>query len=459
MSSARGANMPIQFNVTAFVLAHGEVLPTKYVTHTSSGPVQDCYQYQLTDEPLPKNTRLYAPQILGKSYYDRKNTDSFIYAIIRDWNKDYDALNDEHGSFINYCLSEIDRFEKHHVRLMEKKLEDEYRSMSESTDQLRHDLIEANMHKQDIRWNRHQCSIAEKLYYIDPRDTPPNCIMFFCEGGLSSYPIDVSKFSKSSIQIPISKYRSIYVYVNYDESSSAFKITVDEARHHEDDGVEVNFGDINGIVRTVLQMLLQGIPMRVRVNLDILDFTCDDVKFKGDECLRGLVPKLLSSAKLSHDHMGPNLKYGTTRKHIEPEHSELGRRLPDSGMESYDEPDNGAVSLERLHGLSVSSDAVSEFDGDSVSRSQSIERPSESPGVPPGPSLTVHLIGKVISFGDFGPSVFERSVSPARPGPAGRGGGRSRVIKKVSRKRITRGRRNGRFHAKGSSRRTRRKQK
>ena len=455
MSSTRGANMPIQFNVTAFVLAHGEVLPTKYVTQ-ASGPVQDCYQYQLTGEPLPNNTRLYAPQILGKTYYDRKNTDSFIYAIIRDWNKDYDALNDEHGSFINYCLFEIDRFEKHHVRLMEKKLEHEYNEMSESTDQLRHDLIEAIMHKQDIRWNRHQSSIAEKLYYIDPRDTPPNCIMFFCEGGLSSYPIDVLKFSKSSIQIPISKYRSIYVYVNYDESSSVFKITVDETRHDEDDGVEVSFGDINGIVRKVLNMLLQGIPMRVRVNLDILDFTCDDVKFKGDECLRGLVPKLLSSAKLSHDHMGPNLKYGTTRKHLEPEHSELVRRLSDDGMESDDDAE---VSLERVRGLSVSSDAVSEFGGDSTPRSKSIDRPSESPGFPPGPSLTVHLLD-VESFGDFGPSVFERSVSPARPGPAGRGGGRRpRVLKKVSRKRNTRGRRNGRFRAKGSNRRTRRKQK
>ena len=138
---------------------------------------------------------------------------------------------------------------------------------------------------------------------------------------------------------------------------------------------------------------------------------------------------------------------------------------------------------------------------------------SSSPARPPTASLVVHLSPKVESFADFQPIISSQSVEPSRSpsssasnsfssfeygssasgssasgsSASGRplfrlnspsvsversversGGSRRRrrirlrhprVGKKVTNKRITRGRSTGRFRAKGSSRRTQRKQK
>ena len=373
------------FDVDAFVFMHGAVHPTKLVTGPSE-QTPGCYQYAVSGTELRDKTHLYAPKILGKSYYDRPDSDEFISGLIRDWINDYDALFGEYGgSFSAYCLTQIALFEQEHVLLMKQEIKNHNAAnaaglyLDEKSRAQRREFEEGIVEKSKCEWAQHRCSIAEKLYSTIPGDSIPNCIMFFCKelSELSELSVKFSRTQNITVNLP--RDRIVEVIVGYDKKTKVFKIRFTNRPH------VFHFEEIYKIVRTVIMSISDN-----DINLSIFDFSCSDIVLKkDDECLRGLTPQFMSG-------QDANVTFGSS--HLEP----------------------------------------------------------------PIPTLAITLFGGVESFVDFKSSVFPISwhVSPPRPGPAGRGGGRRpRVFKKVSRKRNTRGRRNGRFRAKGSNRRTRRKQK
>jgi len=117
MSSASMAEPSASLDVDAFVFMHGAVHPTKL---EPSGQTPGCYQYTLSDKPLPDNTKLCAPKILGKSYH-ATNIIDFIKTLRNKWDT-HPELHDRQ-SFSDFCLSELKTFEQTQVGLMEQEME------------------------------------------------------------------------------------------------------------------------------------------------------------------------------------------------------------------------------------------------------------------------------------------------------------------------------------------------
>jgi hypothetical protein len=101
MSSASMAESSASLDVDAFVFMHGAVHPPKL---EPSGQTSGCYQYTLSGKPLPDNTKLCAPKILGKSYHATHIID-FINTVRNEWNT-HPELHDP-KSFSDFCLSEL----------------------------------------------------------------------------------------------------------------------------------------------------------------------------------------------------------------------------------------------------------------------------------------------------------------------------------------------------------------
>lgn len=411
MSSATMAEPSASFDVEAFVLMHGAVHPTKL---GPSEQTPDCYKYELTGNSLPHNTELCAPKILGKSYHST-NTIEFINTLRIKWDKPH--LPGQ--SFSDFCLSELETFERTQVGLMEQEMEDSHfmKCMEGSNTNKRRNrmlvLEGAIVAKTRIEWDRHKCSIAEKSYYVISGDSFKNCIMFFCNG------IEPPK-TLQQLRVTTLIYE-ITLWVSYNKETKLFKITFDRHRKYE-----FSFEDLNDIIRIVVSSFTGGLDF----NLTLFDFSCCVALFQDEACLRDLTPQLLPSTMLSNSGVdNPTLIYRTIREDIQREwKSQKKRSNIADGDTQYLIPDS----------------------------------PSPSPDRPPS-SLVVNLNRCVGSFADFEPiSRFEsrRSNSGARSEIAD-GGGRSRLIKKVSRKRITRRQRhtNRRLRVKGSNRRSRRKQK
>ena len=435
---------PDLFNgeTVAFVQMHGAFHPTKLVGPSEQTP--GCWQYRLTGNPLPENTQLCAPKILGKSYH-ATNTSEFISTLR--------AKLDKHPlprpSFSDFCLSELKGFEHLQGGLMEQEMEDsDFIQIMEggyTEERMKRRLVleGAIVAKRNIKWDKHECSIAEKSYHVIAKDSIQNCIMFFCNG--------IEPRNTLQQLIVNTSNGKIRVRVSYDSMTKVFKITFDRNKNYE-----FSFEDLNNIIRSVVS----GFTGDLDFNLTLFDFTCCVALFQ-DECLRGLTPQLLSSTMLSNSGDGhPKLIYGTIREDRQRElESQVKRLTPAPMSDKIDVGDDSQTRIPESQPLSLS-----------PSHSP-YPYPSHSPSpVHATASLVVHLIECVDSFADFEPiSRFEsrrrhvrsRSIPPGEPRPeeVDRGGRRPRVLKRVSRKRNTRGRRNGRFRAKGSNRRTRRKQK
>jgi len=385
-------------------------------------------------QPFTRKHSIVCAKILGKSYH-ATNTSKFISTLR--------AKLDKHPlprpSFSDFCLSELKGFEQLQGGLMEQEMEDsDFIQIMEggyTEERMKRRLVleGAIVAKRDIKWDKHECSIAEKSYHVIAKDSIQNCIMFFCNGIEPRNTLQQLSVNTSN--------GKIRVRVSYDSMTKVFKITFDRNTNYE-----FSFEDLNNIIRSVVS----GFTDDLDFNLTLFDFTCCVALFQ-DECLRGLTPQLLSSTMLSNSDDGrPKLIYGTIREDRQQELELLQSQRLGAG-----------------HGDDVTSPSPPPSLSPSPSHSPySYHSPSP---VRPTPSLVVNLLECVDSFADFEPiSRFEsrrrhvrsRSIPPGEPRPEEVDrGGRPRVLKKVSRKRNTRGRRNGRFRAKGSNRRTRRKQK
>lgn len=422
----------ITLDVTAFILMHGLVQPKKQVRTDTQPP--SCLQYELNGSPLPENTRLYAPSILGRPYYDHRRTNEFIHDLHHKKIKGNDQTT---ASYITYCLDEIHKFEQTHVASMQGVLDDEYSLNRQSfgfnqprfTKEQRLELLAGITHKPLVKWKEHTVYITEKTYHIVGHDKPPNSIMFFCDN-LNKYLVSIPTVLESTFVISGTNY--VVLNVKYDVGSNVFTIGFGNRSKY------LTFINIEDIVIQVINLVTVSFGRQVTCNLNIVDFTCSDINFpKEDSCLSGFTPQLLSSVALSTSDDGvPRLIYGTIPEDSQKEH------------------------LSWLQRTSSHSRGQDDTDSSQPSPQSSLSRPnsprsalftSRSPARPT-PSIVVKLLGGVGSFADFEPiSTFdsrrsgniERSVSPppsrVTVGEDEYGGSRRRrIVKKVFRTRMTR---------------------
>ena len=403
-------------NVGGFIMTHGGVKPKiatiqSYLKQKPDYPPS--HEYVLTAKPLPENTRLFAPSILGNVYYDHPDSEGFIHKL----HEEYMKIT-EKPRYIDYFLQEINKFEQEYVVSSEKRLEQESRHTLRDII-LRSLLSKAIVHKSRVEWKEHKSCIAEKTYFINPEDKPQNSIMFFCE---ENPPIDVSS--------PIFTTKGQFITEGEKHISYSVEHKVPMFIIHFENENEVENILLDDIRNLLLDVLHNIISVQHSIRLSIFDFTCSELIFPtDDDRLSGVKPVLLSSDK-SSGHP-PFLLYGTIRDVRFSEILRMGRMSPaHTGSLS---PARRMLSVEEQSYLSG-------------------RRATPSPAHPTA-SLVVHLVGGVESFADFNESKYDsraRSISPppSPPSPSSSSsppaqhgsdrGGRRCVVKKVSQKRMIR---------------------
>jgi len=465
----------IKIYVTALLIMHGSVRPTH--THKpikrkkkEQEQEQDVLYYELTSTELPKGTSLIAPKILGKAYFEnRESTDSLIRSLIKHWTKNGSFV---HEHFSDLFLSKLNGFEQTDVASMKEllhrnddvnahlfKLKHPYLTQKYKADKkYRLNIENAAAEKLDIEWDSKHSFITEKSYAITPSDKTPNCIMFFCENLTipsfrpSSWPMRDVEIS-NLFSIPI-----LYVDVDYDDTSRLFKITFPSLRSV----TRFRFQDLDLIVRTVLDRVARlasdasASADKLDFRIKFFDFTCHETIFpQDDHRLNGLTPQLLSSRLLPGHDAGAELTYGTTPTGVLKHEDDQRERTYGVGVRPGDSPSDA-------EGISP----VSTHDGSSSVESSSIgsdlERPvrwpsSSSQSKPSTTALIVHVdrgVSSFVNFKPFVPQSLSLSLSPAhtpraspvltslkRPRSASshspKIGGRTRAVRRVYRKRFT----------------------
>lgn len=417
-------------NVSAFIMMHGGVNPVKQYENG----------YFLSATELPPNTQLLAPSILGNSYYDHQESDMFIHQIHEEY------IKNPQIEYIIYSLDKISEYERMDVARFETattisgaKPDQDKRERAK-----RLEFLETIVHKSRVTWKIHHHFITQKTYSIYANDNPKNSIMFFCREDLTSVvSSDAFKerfntsFTTHSRSIMTRMTGDIHYVVGYNTVSRICSIQFVNISNVN----LIHFLTIHEILSNVVSYVLQGREFY----LSMFDFTCSELTFLGDyDPARGnLKPVFISSNKSDR-----TLVYGTIDKERvkEMQLTERGR-LPWAH--------SGSPSPQPRLMRSFSAPVVGAAAADTPSPARHT------------PTLLVHLLPHVETFADF-ESKYEgrsRSVSPIIHDSGGSRRRRRirlrhpRVGKKVSRKRNTRGKRNGRFRAKGSIRRTQRKKK
>ena len=453
-------------NVGGFIMMHGgvkpKIAPIPCVQQRPSYPPS--HEYMLTAKPLPKNTRLFAPSILGNVYYDHPDSEGFIHKL----HETYMRIQ-EKPSYIDYCLQAIRDFEQAYVDSSEKRLE----QLSKQTvpdRQFRLLWSKAIVHKSRVEWKEHTSRIAEKTYLINPGDFPQNSIMFFCE---EVPPLFVS--------LPIFETCGQFItegekLIDYSVEHKAPMFIIHFVNKNEVENILLD--DIRNLLLFVLRNI---ISVQHSIILSIFDFTCSELIFPTDDRPYDVKPVLLSSDK-SSGHL-PFLLYGTISdvRFSEICRNERGGRLAPAHTGSWSPAYTGSWSPAYTGSWSPAhtgslSPARLMLSVEEPSSHLSDRRATPSPAHPTA-SLVVHLSEGVESFADFNESKYAsrtRSVSPPPsissssssssssassflsslspspspspspapppppPPPPAQDGGRRCVVKKVSRKRMTR---------------------
>ena len=399
-------------NVSAFIMMHGVVKPRPIPKSQQMSGYPPSHEYILSAFRLPRSTQLFAPSILGNSYYDDPESEDFIHKL----HVDYQALPLPKQSYIEYCLQAIRDFEQRDVDSLKKILEHDFGkpSQTEHYRKLRHSRSEAITHKSRVEWKEHEFYIEQKTYFIDPRDVPKNSIMFFCQ---EQPQVNVSlPIFQNTTQFTTGNKRVIHYNVEH-------KRPIFIIHFLNEDGVDdILFDDIINILSSVLQQI---ISQQHIFRLSIFDFTCSELIFPQDDRVSGVKPVLLSS----ESGLRPMLVYGTIR---DDRSSQMDR---DEGGGRLAAAQKGSPSPRS----SISS-SHSSFSGSSATPS-----PANSTA-----SLVVHLLYGVETFADIQLKYDSRPRSPRSPHSARSvspyheaeeevdGGGRRRVVKKVFRTRMTR---------------------
>jgi len=398
MAAASSARTSPSVNISAFIMMHGGVYPIPLTNE----------EYRLTDATLPRQTQLFAPAILGNSYYDHIESNEFIHQIHTEYLKMPDEKRPD--NYINYCLDRIREFEKEDVAMCEIKMAASgamSHKNKQNAQQGRKQRLLASQtvaHKSCVEWREHKHFIEQKTYSIHHEDKPPNSIMFFCHEDGRPKAIDQKfktrfdsltgwhEFEREIPGSPEVKQDNIHFNCACDLTSQICTIEF------------TGMTSVLLIPFRIIQEMLLDLVSNVyyihdenNIHISFFDFTCNDLFFPGDyhEVSGGFRPVFISSNEREQ-----TLVYGTIGK----ERAEMIER-EQSGVFPWahvgspsPEPPDARLRL-RLKDAAATVLSV-------------------SPAVPPTPTLTVHLSPEVMSFVDFVSKVRDRSrsVDPILPG-------------------------------------------
>ena len=406
MSAASAATLSPLVNVSAFIMLHGGVrpipLPIPLQKSKKAEEEKKEEKYQLTGGVLPQNIRLFAPAILGNSYYDTTDSDKFVHKI----HKTYVEPPIPQLPYIDYCLDQIRKFEEEHVAMCgiqmaasgAMKHQDETKAREGRL--LMSDTI---AHKSCVEWREHRHFIEQKTYSIPHDDKPPTSIMFFCQK--SGIPLLIHKEFKD-------RFDSITGTHNFDTGTTGeagnihYKCACDIPSRicsiqftNDHDVSLIPFQTIHQLLSDVVSTALSTIP-RDNIHISMFDFTCSEMIFPGDYSVRGnFRPEFISSNERDN-----TLVYGTYDV-------ERARRLDHDKSGEFPSAQAGSPSPEPVDAKL----RVRPYEtGSMIPGGAAATVPSVSPGVPPTPILTVHLSPDVVSFVDF-KSKFKGALASVSP--------------------------------------------
>ena len=320
--------MSVQLRFTAFILAHGIISPVR-----QPGPSTDpnSIHYNIRGQPLPPNTRLYSPKILGNAYYDRQGTDIFIPTVTGEY---YKMNKDTRPNLDSFCLQKIVDYErvhtdsmKHSLDVMDRESAPSFQSglvpYTETQKNWRKQFIEGITHKTNTEWCEHFWFIEQKKYQIN-RD---NCILLFCNN--TNQQLRATSFlfpyhnnnvgvdiHSNYYQIKIMFVRTVmYTFEQMNELLNSIINEVmtrlqDSSKQHDSVERRTDRGSkADEVTRPSRPRTPE--PM-VAHEIVFYDFTCCTIRFPFDRELYGLNVNLLSA---SIDPT-PMLVYGTTRTEV-----------------------------------------------------------------------------------------------------------------------------------------------
>jgi hypothetical protein len=417
----------IKIYVTGITSMHGSTRPEEIHTVTQSKHLSSVYRFKLGSQRLPQETSLIAPQILGKSYFEnRESTDSFLRKLITQWRT---IGSPDHEHFSDFLLSKLNEFEKSEVDEMHKLLDANDREparvrlfelkkphlskkyLAEQATRL--DIKAAAAEKSGVNWGRQPVTIKQKSYSIRSMDRHPNCIKFFCDNLDLASPLT---FQPLPVFVKLSHDYQVLANVEYDDESTLFTITFPSHNPLN----RFTFDNLNLILRTVLEKIARysTIAASDADNLvfviDFFDFTCYDTIFPQDGRLKDLTPHLLSYKKLPGAGSGAGsgaaaeLIFGTIDKY-NVEEEKYKRIKYDRGLRHGDSDAEGISSVS-THDDSIGSSIDSSIDASSP---HVVRWPSGSAAASSNPVLVVELDDGVASFVNFEPSV--HPVVPSSP--------------------------------------------
>jgi hypothetical protein len=340
--------MSEQLRFRAFILAHGIIYPVRQKVPSTDPKI---IHYNIHGQPLPPNTRLYSPKILGNAYYDRQGTDNFISGVF----DKYYSKDNKDGTIPNldiFCLQEIVEYEKGHTESMKHSLDvmdiesaalfqSGLVPFTEIQKNWRRQFIEGITHKTHTKWCEHSRFILQKNYQIN-RD---NCILLFCNN---------TNPQRRAISFSF-PYNNVNVYVNIHPNYYEIKIKFDRTAMY-------TFEQMNELLNSIINEVMTDSqdsskqhdsrdwraegenskgesdnnghgkrprPPEPMVAHEIVfyDFTCCTIRFPLDKELYGLNVNLLSASIDSN----PKLVYGTTRTEVVDDEKKLQGMLPHTG--------------------------------------------------------------------------------------------------------------------------------
>jgi len=176
--------------VSAFLASHGSI-DAQYVSTGKDDKGVDIYEFGINCHPLPANTRLYMPNILGKLYYaNPKTTLTFIQGKIGEWSKLQQAAappaakkqkqsklpEPSQSSFSDFIAGALTKFEEDETTSMFKLMDECDREdlrgymlgekMPIEHKKERRELSKAAIQKTGIKWNELDCYIPGKHYNL-----------------------------------------------------------------------------------------------------------------------------------------------------------------------------------------------------------------------------------------------------------------------------------------------------
>ena len=364
-------------NVCAFIMTHGIVIPEKNQVYSHLGlqPFPRT-EYTITATPLPSNITLYAPAILGYSYYEDNQTENVVKQAVR-FLKRSDSSLDIASAFLLY-LKEYRNYKI--SRLNERCEVMAVPHGHDRSDQL--DKKEALTVRTQLEWRKHSHFIKEKEYQIYPDQDPnpstklPSCIMIYCDNVREMIDdIIETTFNDKTTSYASENGEQIKYTVTYDKNSSIFTIDFGDT-----DADHISFDDITFLIKNLILYIGQPGIMLSDIKLSIFDLTCDDLLFQ-DIIDTGQTSVLLSSVNLPGD---PTLVYGTIQTDRASEMERETHKLWPSTRKVTDSYQTGISSV---------SSSPSHSHSHSPSHSQLAVRPSNI--------MIVHLNGGVESFVNF----------------------------------------------------------